>query len=64
MKHAPLLQMAQFLAAAPLCGCGIAAASHADTVVVTADRMIHVLSGREKNGLFADEVSEDRRAAV
>jgi imidazolonepropionase-like amidohydrolase len=46
MKQAPLLRWAQRLSAALLCGCAIAAAAHADTVVVTADRMIDVLAGR------------------
>jgi imidazolonepropionase-like amidohydrolase len=46
MKQYPLLPMAHRMAAALLCGCAIAAAAHADTVVVTADRMIDVLAGR------------------
>ena len=46
MKQTPLLRLAQCLSAALLCSCAIAAAANADTVVVTADRMIDVLAGR------------------
>ena len=46
MKQSPLLRQAQRLSVALLCSCAIAAAANADTVVVTADRMIDVLAGR------------------
>jgi imidazolonepropionase-like amidohydrolase len=46
MKQTPLLRRAQCLSAALLCSCAIAAAANADTVVVTADRMVDVLAGR------------------
>jgi imidazolonepropionase-like amidohydrolase len=46
MKQTPLLRRAQRLSATLLCSCAIAAAANADTVVVTADRMIDVLAGR------------------
>ena len=46
MKQTPLLRRAQCLSVALLCSCAIAAAANADTVVVTADRMIDVLAGR------------------
>src|ERR1700728_4150719 len=46
MKQTPLLRRVQRLSAALLCSCAIAAAANADTVVVTADRMIDVLAGR------------------
>jgi imidazolonepropionase-like amidohydrolase len=52
-KRAPLLRIFSHRLAAGIAGiagifmgCGIAATAHADTVVVTADRMIDVLAGR------------------
>jgi imidazolonepropionase-like amidohydrolase len=52
-KRAPLLRILSHRLAAGIAGiagiftgCGIAATAHADTVVVTADRMIDVLAGR------------------
>src|ERR1700688_2285472 len=47
MQQAPLPRIfASRLCAGILLSCGIAAMAHADTIVVTADRMIDVLAGR------------------
>jgi imidazolonepropionase-like amidohydrolase len=46
LKQAPLPGIFSSLCAGILLSCGMAAMAHADTVVVTADRMIDVLGGR------------------